>query len=96
MHNYYCFLAIIEGHEISDYDLRCLLREIRVEFPNLGQTMVWGRLRSLGLNVTRARVRAAIQATDPIQSALRWRQVTPRRPYSVPGPNSLWHQGDHT
>lgn len=74
-------------------DLHILLRQMRIDFPSLGQTMVWGRLRSLGFRVTRARVREAIRVTDPIHTALRWRQVTPRRLYSVPGPNSLWHIG---
>ena len=35
----------------------------------------------------------AMRVTDPINTALRWREITPRRPYSVPRPNSLWHIG---
>ena len=50
-------------------------------------------LGSLGFKVTRARVREAMRASDPINTALRWREITPRQPYSVPGPNSLWHIG---
>ena len=38
-------------------------------------------------------MRDAMRVTDPINTALRWREITPRRPYSVPGPNSLWHIG---
>ena len=56
---------------------------------------MWGRLRSLGYQVTRDRVRQAIRATDPLSVALRiLPAVTSRRPYSVPGPNSLWHIGE--
>ena len=61
---------------LSDRDLHNLLLHMRREFPNLGQTMVWGWLRSLGFKVTRCRVRDAIRNTDPINTALRWREVT--------------------
>ena len=44
--------------------------------------------------VSRDRVRSVIRRIDPLNIALRWRQnTTYRRPYSVPGPNSLWHLG---
>ena len=53
-----------------------------------------GHVWSLGYRVSRARLRAAIHDTDPIQTALHWQGgITTRRPYSVPGPNSLWHIG---
>ena len=61
--------------------------------PEIGESLVWGRLRSMGLQVTRERVRQAIRRTDPLNTALRWRDLVSRRPYSVPGPNSLWHIG---
>ena len=77
---------------IDDDELELVIRGIR-SFPSLGQTMVWGRLRSMGYRVTRERVREAIRTTDPIQTALRWREVSARRTYSVLGPNSLWHIG---
>ena len=36
-----------------------------------------------------------MRVTDPINTALRWRgNLSNRRPYSVPGPNSLWHIGE--
>ena len=47
----------------------------------------------MGYRVTRERVREAIRNTDPINNASRWREVSARRTYSVPGPNSLWHIG---
>ena len=44
--------------------------------------------------MTRDRVRQAIRVTDPLSVALRsLPAVISRRPYSVPGPNSLWHIG---
>ena len=81
------------GDNIDDGELELVVRQIRRSSPSLGQTMVWGTLRSMGYRVTRERVREAIRITDPINNALRWREVSARRTYSVPGPNSLWHIG---
>ena len=51
----------------------------------LGESMTTGRLRGLGVKATR----------DPIVASLRQMgYLTQRRPYSVPGPNSLWHLGE--
>ena len=76
--------------EINDAELRVVLSQLRRTFPELREKMVIGHLRSLGYNVTRSRVRNAIRVTDPINVALRWQgNLTVRRPYSVPGPNSL-------
>ena len=62
--------------------------------PDVGQSLVLGRLRSMGYKVTRERVRAALRLNSQLSSALRWPGVSPhRRPNSVPGPNSLWHIG---
>ncbi|XP_064384818.1 uncharacterized protein LOC135333721 [Halichondria panicea] len=84
------------ARSISDSDLRTKLQQVRREMPNMGETLVIGRLRSLGYAVTRQRVRNAIHATDPLNAALRWRGIlTARRPYSVPSPNSLWHMDGH-
>ena len=53
--------------------------------------MVWGQLRSVGVQVTRERVRSALRQTDPLNTALRWRgSLTRRRAYSVPGPNMAY------
>ena len=56
---------------VSDNELHIVLNQMQIEFPALGQTMVWGRLRSMGIVVTRARVCEAIRTTDPIHAALR-------------------------
>lgn len=86
-----------EGAMISDDHLSELLRGLRQELPSLGQTLVWGRVRSMGFKVTRARVRQVMRQNDPINTALRWRgEFVQRRPYSVAGPNSLWHLGENS
>ncbi len=79
------------GRDLSDDNLIRVVNEMKHEQPALGQTMVWARVKSLGYKVSRARVRDAIRRSDPISSAFRWREMTRRRPYSVPSPNSLWH-----
>ena len=84
-----------DGARISHDELRTVLHRLRQELPTLGQTMMWGRLRSMGFKVTREKVRKIMRQDDPINTALRWRGViAPRQPYTVAGPNSLWHQGE--
>ena len=79
---------------ISDVELQSLVQQLHREMPNMGETLVIGRLRSLGYAVTQQRVRDAIHATDPLNTLFGWRgNLTSRRPYSVPSPNSLWHIG---
>ena len=78
---------------MSDSQLTQMVQEVRREMPDIGESMVSGRLGAMGVQVTRERVRLVIRRTDPLNTALRWRSVTIRRPYSVPGPNSLWHIG---
>ena len=79
---------------ISDEELRSVLVHMRKEFSAMGEVMVWGRLQSMGFVVRRERLRRAIRELDPLHTALRWRgELTSRRLYSVPGPNSLWHLG---
>lgn len=83
------------GSNLSDGDLMSILQQISSEQPAMGETMMWGRLKSMGFHVTRSQLRVAIREVDPIQRALRWNtQLARRQPYSVPGPNSLWHIGE--
>jgi hypothetical protein len=80
----------------DDSELRQLVVQTHQELPYLGEVMVLGRLRALGYYVTRSRLRQVIRDTDPINRALRWgTNLHVRRPYSVPGPNSLWHIDGH-
>ena len=74
-----------------------MIRSIRQETVYSGVSMTWGSLRAKGVKVTRERVRQALRSIDPIGVALRWPAgATKRRPYSVAGPNSLWHIGKIT
>ena len=78
---------------LSDEALSEILRELRVELPELGETMAAGRLRSMGYRVPRQQLRESLRRSDPLNVALRWNMKITRRPYSVLGPNSLWHIG---
>ena len=73
---------------LSDEALSEILRELRVELPELGETMVAGRLRSMGYRVPRQQLR---ERSDPLNVALRWNMKITHCLYSVLGPNSLWH-----
>ena len=82
---------------LSDADIIELIRQMHSESPNLGVSMVSGRFRARGFKVSRDRLRRLMRESDPLRAASRWPGgVTKRRPYSVPGPNSLWHIGKST
>ena len=86
-------LGVVSGN-MTDDELRTVLRQMRQDIPHVGESVAWGHLRSLGFKVTRQRLWCAIRDTDPLHTALRWKgNLASRRPYSVPGPNSLWHIG---
>ena len=78
--------------EISDVDLISVMKVIRQNTPYCGVSMMYRSLRAQGIKVTREQVRTSLRSTDPIGSALKWPAgPSKRRPYSVAGPNSLWH-----
>ena len=79
--------------DISDADLDQSVTAVKEQMPDVGERMITGALRSNGIHVPRRRVRQSLHRVDPINVALRWRPRIQRRPYSVPGPNSLWHLG---
>ena len=70
--------------DMTSEDLTSFISEVRITTPYVGESLVSGRLRSLGYRVSRERVRQALRSTDPLSSALRWPGA---------GPNSLWHIG---
>lgn len=77
--------------------LKVLIRNWKLEMPTIGESLVIGRLHASGHYVQRDRVRHALRAVDPLNTALRSPHgLTRRQPYSVPAPNSLWHIGNVT
>ena len=82
------------SNELSDSDLLTVIRQIREDAPYSGVQMIYGGLRAKGIKTSREKVRQLLRSVDPLAGATRWPAgLTRRRPYSVPGPNSLWHIG---
>ena len=90
------FGILLNPHrEVSGEELTGIIQQLRHDNPYCGETMIMGHLRAMDVAVTRERVRSVIRRVDPLNSVLRWGGIsTSRRPYSVPGPNSLWHLGE--
>ena len=61
----------------------------------VGRSLAMGYLRQFGLKVQQERIAKALVRVDPENSCLRWAALIKRRKYSVPGPNSLWHDDGH-
>ena len=83
------------SHLPDNDTLKDLIREIKREHPNLGQTMILGLIISQGYYVSRDRLREALKQADPLGTALQWNSITYRRQYKVPSPNALWHIGKY-
>ena len=80
--------------EITDEELTSFVQEVKQTDPHCEVQMMCGRLRSRGYRVTRERVRNALRSLDPLNAVRNWPGLAARRrPYSVAGPNSLWHIG---
>ena len=94
-HRVECGLLHEQRDVLSDAELDAMILDFRRDLPYSGQTMILGRLRGMGFYTTRVRVRESIRRVDPLNTPLRWGGgLHHRRPYSVPGPNSLWHLGN--
>ena len=65
-----------------------MIQEITTLFPQSGEKMISGRLRSCGVRVQRQQV---LHRIDPSGVRSRCSNVLHRRQYSVPSPNALWH-----
>ena len=63
--------------------------------PEIGERMTMGALHSRGITVPRHRVHQMLYKVEPISIALQWHSKITRKPYSVSGPNSLWHTGEN-
>uniref|UniRef100_A0A7M5TT23 Integrase catalytic domain-containing protein n=1 Tax=Clytia hemisphaerica TaxID=252671 RepID=A0A7M5TT23_9CNID len=85
------FNVTLKYSDLRDEQLDTEVAEIKQSRPLIGEKMVCGILRSRGYHLQRWRVRASIHRVDPINTVKRWLQRNPRWVYSVPGPNSLWH-----
>ncbi len=80
--------------DISDVDLDEHISLFKADHLNCGLPLVQGHLVSIGVRVPR-RIRETLQHLDSIGTRNRWHQITKRRVYKLPGPNSLWHIDGH-
>jgi hypothetical protein len=81
--------------DISDADLDTAVYDILQTFPNFGRAMITAELQRRTIRVQRRRMRESYVRVYGTPRVWGQRNI-PRRPYSVPGPNSLWHHdGQH-
>ena len=78
--------AAMSNKKLDDW-----IKSIKNGHPLSGEKIIIGILRAKGVSVQRRKIRESIHSMDPINAAIRWIQKHPRWIYSVPGPNSLWH-----
>ncbi len=58
---------------VSHDRLTQIIQDLRRELPDIGQSMVAGRLQAMGIQVSRERIRETIRRTDPLNSsAVAW------------------------
>ena len=81
--------------DIDNTELDQLVREVQLNNPNIGVSMLQGHLRGLGFKVQRQRIRESILRVNPLCAVVRWQHPVSRQSYWVPGPNSLWHIDGH-
>ena len=80
---------------ISNTDLDLKVQDIKSIHPNDGEVMLTGHLRSQGIRVPRAKLRASIQCVDPDGTAERRSKAVKRRIYQVNAANDVWHIDGH-
>lgn len=89
-----CCISLIFQERLTplrDDELDNEVRTVSSRYASFGYRMVWAELQSKGVNVIRKRVRESMHRVDPWGLAQRFSVFIPRRKYSVPGPNALWH-----
>jgi hypothetical protein len=80
---------------LTDAEMADYIEFIKSEQPELGCTFVQGALKRDHFVGSRARIHGALLLVDPLGTRARHRRLIPRRVYSVPGPNYLWHGDSH-
>ncbi|XP_061197767.1 uncharacterized protein LOC133205891 [Saccostrea echinata] len=80
---------------MSDEELDIEVQELQKKFPNAGSVMMYGLLRTKGIQVQRKRVRDSISRVCPVPVAQRLGTTVSRRQYQVHMSNSLWHMDGH-
>lgn len=87
---------ISQFSDITNEELTYLILDfIGQQSKLVGFSMVYGFLKSVGINVQQKRIKDCLRQIDPTFNELRWAALINRRTYSVRAPNSLWHIDGH-
>ena len=54
-------LLVDPSRTISNAELDSTIHALRIDHPEVGETMTWGHLRAAGIKVSRERVRSALR-----------------------------------
>lgn len=81
--------------EISDEDMDEIIRLYKILKPVSGLRYLLGVFASYGVNVSRERVRLALQRQSQLQNALQAHTARVRGNYMSKGPNRCWHMDGH-
>ena len=76
---------------ISSSELDAVIQRLAQQYPSSGSVIIWGHLRSLGINVPRRKVRDSLLRVSLCSVEQRASTTVTRRTYSVPSSNCLWH-----
>lgn len=81
---------------IADPELKDLIVEAHISFPNAGYRFIQGWLLQKGLRVQEQRIRELMREVDPVGVTNRFFRSIHRRTYCVVGSQALWHlDGNH-
>ncbi|KAE8219504.1 hypothetical protein CF326_g8944 [Tilletia indica] len=83
------------GPTVSDEELHAAIKSTYALGFEAGERGMRGALRTVGVQVSRERLRQALQSVDPHRLQARWAKTIRRRDYYVPFVNSLWHIDGH-
>jgi hypothetical protein len=87
---------LAERPRLSEAEVDSMVASHLEIFPNFGQSMIAGALRSSGQRITRREVRASYDRLQGGPTQTFSDRRIHRRAYHVAGPNSLWHHdGQH-
>ena len=76
---------------ISDSELDAVVSLLVERFPQNGIVMMWGRLKSINILVSRQSVTESLTQVAPELTRFRRSNSISRRVYSVPSPTYTWH-----
>ena len=80
-------IALSTYSEMADDELDDIVRDIKRNHPFSGFSLLYGAIKSRGINIQQHRLRDSIRRVDPVRTNARLTQVVQRRQYNVPIPH---------